>query len=83
MAGQNGTAKSNICRKLFQEEGGEDSDNHTTDRSLEEAQVRWNFDFRRGVPLEGDWVWEKVEEVHAENKETVVEASKENRNPNV
>ncbi|XP_042319397.1 cyclin-dependent kinase inhibitor 1 isoform X2 [Sceloporus undulatus] len=31
---------------------------------LEEAQQKWNFDFERETPLEGNYKWEKVTLVH-------------------
>lgn len=85
MAEQNGTPKNNVSRKLFQV--NEEADivvgaynlGNFDNGNLEEAKEKWNFDFKRGVPLDGDWVWEKVEEESG----GAVEGSKENRNPNV
>lgn len=90
MAQQNGTPKNNVARRLFQDHDDDESimsndlenqANQLLDRSLEEAKARWNFDFKNGVPLDGDWMWEKVEETEEEAR-VVAEASKENRNPN-
>lgn len=35
--------------------------------SRDEARKKWNFDFETETPLDGDWEWEKVEDV-LENK---------------
>lgn len=49
------------------------------------AGEKWNFDFENGVPLPGDWQWEKVATVdHVPNSTEVIvgikDNSKENRN---
>lgn len=83
MAQQNDAG--NAARRLFPEDVSwhvlENATNEMLDRHREEAKLRWNFDFKNEVPLEGDWVWEKVEEAQETHTE-VVEASKENKNPN-
>lgn len=88
MANQNGTSKNNACRKLFQDDSEptllhnlENETNELHDRNLEEAKLKWNFDFKNGVPLEGDWVWEKVEENRG-NAYGLEEECKENHKPN-
>lgn len=66
---QNSSQQSSAARRrLFQEpENNETVRNEEkillellaeTDR--EAAKRKWNFDFEREVPLEGDWEWEKV-----------------------
>lgn len=88
MAEPNGTPRDNVSRRLFQEGGEEvawhvfqNATNEMLDRNREEAKARWNFDFKNEVPLDGDWVWEKMEDTHRNHTE-IVEASKENKNPN-
>lgn len=83
MAAQNGHPRV-VPRRLFQdgddapERGGDEGREASVDPKLEAAMAKWNFDFKNGVPLEGDWVWEKVED--EEDKENAGE--KENRKPN-
>lgn len=50
-------------------------------KKLEEARLKWNFDFDNEVPLPGDWEWEKVSpETVTENSECInAEENKENR----
>lgn len=66
----------NARRRLFEDETKfQDSETSETDNSVnefiqqsnQEAQERWNFDFINEQPLEGNWVWEKIEETTTTN----------------
>lgn len=87
MAQQNGSIENHASRNLFNESNDEpvaceNRMNALLARSLEEAKEKWNFDFKNGVPLDGDWVWERVEDDGRESHLASAEATKENRNPN-
>lgn len=59
--------KPRVCRRLFPEEenigdvrNGRDDGIDELTAMRERDRERWNFDFERGVPLEGRWEWERV-----------------------
>ncbi|KAM3932915.1 cyclin-dependent kinase inhibitor 1 [Leptodactylus fuscus] len=58
-----------VCRNLFGETDHEqlkkDFKTHMTN-TLEEAKRTWNFDFVTETPLEGNYMWERVEDAHHE-----------------
>ncbi|CAL1685348.1 unnamed protein product [Lasius platythorax] len=57
-------------RKLFADENDSDVEeenfhNHIREenrRKTEEDTKKWNFDFKRGVPLPGRYIWTKLDE---------------------
>lgn len=55
-------------RRLFQDDESPEIDyvpntvTETIQQSNEEAKQKWNFDFEKEEPLEGDWEWERVGE---------------------
>ncbi|XP_003403988.1 cyclin-dependent kinase inhibitor 1 [Loxodonta africana] len=55
---------SKVCRRLFgpvdEEQLRRDCDALMAD-CLQEARARWNFDFVTETPLEGNYVWERVQ----------------------
>ncbi|XP_066456114.1 cyclin-dependent kinase inhibitor 1 [Eleutherodactylus coqui] len=62
-----------VCRNLFGEVDHEQLKRDfeaNMNEMLEEAKCTWNFDFVNETPLEGDYVWERVEDSH---KETTTE----------
>ncbi|XP_056414204.1 cyclin-dependent kinase inhibitor 1-like [Hyla sarda] len=62
-----------VCRNLFGEVDHEQLKKYyetEMSNALKEAERTWNFDFVRESPLEGDYLWEKVEDSH---QETAVE----------
>ncbi|XP_044139480.1 cyclin-dependent kinase inhibitor 1 [Bufo gargarizans] len=62
-----------VCRQLFGEVDHEQlkRDFETViSNGLEEARRTWNFDFVAETPLEGDYVWERVE---GQQQETTTE----------
>ncbi|KAJ8963914.1 hypothetical protein NQ314_005242 [Rhamnusium bicolor] len=75
------TEKSKVCKRLdFGTENAirENELNNFLCQSAEDmheqrqkAIEKWNFDFENEVPLDGDWVWEKIPVRAAENKEVV------------
>lgn len=53
-----------VCRKLFGEVDHEQlkiDAEEMMSSCLEEAQQKWNFDFKNGIPLEGDFKWKLVD----------------------
>lgn len=64
--GKNTRGKESVRRRLFEPDQGQQSNMADTPSevlaaSSEEAKAKWNFDFENEEPLEGDWVWERVE----------------------
>lgn len=61
--------RSSISRRLFQDvdETSSERDNNINNaneliqQSNEDAKRKWNFDFVNEIPLDGDWIWEKIE----------------------
>ncbi|XP_029173861.1 cyclin-dependent kinase inhibitor 1-like isoform X3 [Nylanderia fulva] len=56
-----------VRRRLFVEQDGEEENvcNHIREdsqRKAEEDMKKWNFDFKRGVPLPGRYEWIKLDE---------------------
>ncbi|XP_069095085.1 cyclin-dependent kinase inhibitor 1-like [Pleurodeles waltl] len=55
-----GACSRKVCRKLFGEVDHEQLKIDTEEMMsscLEEAKQKWNFDFKNGIPLEGDFKW--------------------------
>lgn len=58
------------ARRLFQDDVTSERDNDINyvnelmQRSNEDAKRKWNFDFENEIPLEGDWIWEKIDNNH-------------------
>ncbi|XP_078500263.1 uncharacterized protein LOC144755332 isoform X2 [Lissotriton helveticus] len=53
-----------VCRKLFGEVDHEQlkiDAEEIMSSCLEEAKQKWNFDFKNGIPLEGDFKWKVVD----------------------
>uniref|UniRef100_A0A8D0E6X6 Cyclin dependent kinase inhibitor 1A n=1 Tax=Salvator merianae TaxID=96440 RepID=A0A8D0E6X6_SALMN len=70
-----------LCRNLF---GPVDHEQLQKDfqslmrTQLEEAQQKWNFDFEKETPLEGDYKWEKVSCLHSLPSQDLLSCTKEN-----
>lgn len=84
---QNDVPKSNVCRRLFQdniESAAVLTLRHEllSYRNLVKAKMKWNFDFKKGIPLDGDWVWKNVEGSKENYTELIEMSNKENSNPN-
>lgn len=86
------------CRKLqFGDSEGsglssnpENSVHNKADMPVEEERAerqraidKWNFDFENEVPLQGDWVWERVDPVEVPENKAVVAAMQERKNENL
>lgn len=62
--------KRNVCRKLFADENEDEDERQNYDNLIMEENIRqserdkekWNFDFKREVPLPGRYEWIKLDE---------------------
>ncbi|XP_073523313.1 uncharacterized protein [Phyllobates terribilis] len=59
--GLNEKVRRNLFGEVDHEQLKKDFDTNMSD-DLEKAQLKWNFDFKKEIPLEGKYEWVRVEE---------------------
>uniref|UniRef100_A0A6P7GGR9 Uncharacterized protein LOC114342371 n=1 Tax=Diabrotica virgifera virgifera TaxID=50390 RepID=A0A6P7GGR9_DIAVI len=80
----------NVRRRLNFDENNQDSDYDSDDaffrceqKEMEEKRIKWNFDFKNEIPLNGDWVWERVPVEYPQATDVVSSIRKEDHNRNI
>ncbi|CAH1276553.1 unnamed protein product [Diabrotica balteata] len=80
----------NVRRRLNFDEKNQDSDYDSDDASFrcdqkeaEEKRMKWNFDFKNEIPLNGDWVWERVAVEYPQATDIVSSMMEEDQNRNI